>query len=62
MTFLDNTGPVPLLGVSCNDLAGSMVVINAYRVVAAPPPAFTGGSMGIFQVTPPPLPCPCSCL
>ena len=53
VTFLDNVGPVSLLGVSCNDLAGSMVVINTYRVVAAPPPSFTGGSMGIFQVTPP---------
>ena len=51
VTFLDNVGPVPALGVSCNDLMGSMVVVNSYRVLAAPAPSFTGGSLGIFQVT-----------
>jgi hypothetical protein len=49
VTFLDNVGPLALLAVSCNDLVGSMVVINTYRVIAAPAPAFTGGSVGIFQ-------------
>ena len=49
ITFLDNVGPLPLLAISCNDLVGSMVVINTYRVAAAPAPAFTAGSVGIFQ-------------
>ena len=49
VTFVDNVGPLPLLSVACNDLAGSMVMINAYRQAAAAAPAFTGGSLGIYQ-------------
>jgi hypothetical protein len=49
VTFVDNVGPLPLLSVACNDLAGSMVMIHAYRQAAAAAPAFTGGSLGIYQ-------------
>ena len=43
VTFVDNVGPLPLLSVACNDLAGSMVMINAYRQAAAAAPPSRAG-------------------